>query len=109
MKKNLRIVSVAAAALLAVAPVATSVVPTVGANVVQAAGTNFTGGVNTGNSGATGNAAANQGTTTNIANAPTDRPFFARNYQAIDEPTEGWKTMFKPLRSFAICSTVSPA
>ena len=36
MKKNLRIVSVAAAALLAVAPVATSVVPTVGANVVQA-------------------------------------------------------------------------
>ena len=87
MKKNLRIVSVAAAALLAVAPVATSVVPTVGANVVQAAGTNFTGGVNTGNSGATGNAAANQGTTTNIANAPTDRPFFARNYQAIDEAT----------------------
>lgn len=37
MKKNLRLVSVAAAALLAVAPVATSVVPTVGANVVQAA------------------------------------------------------------------------
>ena len=36
MKKNLRIVSVAPAALLAVAPVATSVVPTVGANVVQA-------------------------------------------------------------------------
>ena len=37
MKKNLRFVSVAAAALLAVAPVATSVVPTVGANVVSAA------------------------------------------------------------------------
>ena len=43
MKKNLRIVSVAAAALLAVAPVATSVVPTVGANVVQAADSNETG------------------------------------------------------------------
>ena len=41
MKKNLRIVSVAAAALLAVAPVATSVVPTVGANVVQAACESF--------------------------------------------------------------------
>lgn len=43
MKKNLRIISVAAAALLAVAPVATSIVPTVGANVVQAADSNETG------------------------------------------------------------------
>ncbi|GAA3627648.1 hypothetical protein GCM10022297_02750 [Lactobacillus hamsteri] len=36
MKKNLRIVSVAAAALLAVAPVATGVVPVSGVNTVQA-------------------------------------------------------------------------
>ena len=75
MKKNLRIVSVAAAALLAVAPVATSVVPTVGANVVQAADNTITGSVVNNSNAATGNTAANQGTTTNIANAPTNRPF----------------------------------
>ncbi|MGV3198281.1 SLAP domain-containing protein [Lactobacillus amylovorus] len=87
MKKNLRIISVAAAALLAVAPVATSVVPTVGANVVQAADNTITGSVVNNSNAATGNIAANQGTTTNIANAPTNRPFFARNYEAIGEAT----------------------
>lgn len=39
MKKNLKIVSAAAAALLAVAPIATSVVPAASSNVVQAAAT----------------------------------------------------------------------
>ena len=58
MKKNLRFVSVAAAALLAVAPVATSVVPTVGANVVQAANNTITGSVVNNSNAATGNTAA---------------------------------------------------
>ena len=66
MKKNLRIVSVAAAALLAVAPVATSVVPTVGANVVQAADSNETGSGNTTNN-----------TATNVVNGNT--PYFFTN------------------------------
>lgn len=84
MKKNLKITAAVAAALLAVAPVATSAIPN-GSNVVQAAA--ITG--NTNNStGTTGTAAANQGTTTSIQNAPTNRPFFAIGTQAIGEATK---------------------
>ena len=76
MKKNLRLVSVAAAALLAVAPVATSVVPTVGANVVQAADNGFS--ISTAPS--TG---SNAGTTETTK--PTNRAYFTYNGDVIGE------------------------
>lgn len=66
MKKNTRIISLAAAALLAVAPVASGVVPVAGANVVQAADTNET---NTGSS--------SSNTATNVVNGST--PYFYTN------------------------------
>ena len=72
MKKNLRIVSVAAAALLAVAPVVSSTLP-VNADTA----------VNIGSSNSTG---SNAGTTT--TQAPANRPYFTFNGAVVDEATQ---------------------
>lgn len=80
MKKNLRIVSVAAAALLAVAPVATSVVPTVGANVVKADASTSNSDFSISTAPSTG---SNAGTTETTK--PTNRAYFTYNGDVIAE------------------------
>ena len=93
MKKNLRLVSVAAAALLAVAPVATSVVPTVGANAVQAANNpKESTATNPWNLNGSTQNSTNNTTSTAPSNAPSDNPYFTYGsdvlYQAGNSGTD---------------------
>lgn len=71
MKKNRKMLGVAAATLLAVAPVVASTVPVNAASITL--GTTTT------------NTTNNAGTTS--TQAPTDRPYFTFNNQVIDEAT----------------------
>lgn len=72
MKKNRKMLGLAAAALLAVSPVVASAVPVNAANITLGAVSN----TNTNN---------NAGTTS--TNAPTDRPYFTFNNEVIDAAT----------------------
>ncbi len=78
MKKNLRIISAAAAALLAVSPVVASGVVNPGSAVVKAANSNFTF-----NTAQPSTSAGNSTTTT----TPTTRPYFTYDNQPINEAT----------------------